>query len=134
MFMAARCQGIFVVIHEFECHGWQVEVGHLGNPMRFNELHQLIGQGLRWQATPYVPFSAVATIPALFLPSSRQECQEDATDSARTSQARSSPNRKKISSNIAPTTPMHRHALYRLREIPSPQYCQRACQRYPLTA
>ena len=38
-----------MVIHEFECHRWQVEVGHLGNPMRFNEQHQLIGQGLRWQ-------------------------------------------------------------------------------------
>ena len=86
-----------MAIHEFERHGWQVEVGHLGNPMRFNEQHQLIGQGLRWQTTPYVPFLAVATIPALFLPSSRQECEEDATDSARTSQARSSPNQKKTS-------------------------------------
>jgi len=63
--------------------------------MRFNEQHQLIGQELRWQTTPYVPFSAVATIPALFLPSSRQEYQEDATASARTSRARSSPNQKK---------------------------------------
>lgn len=71
--------------------------------MRLNEQHQLISQGLRWQATPYVPFSAVATMPALFLPSSRQECQEDATAFVRTSQAKSSPNRKKISSNIAPT-------------------------------
>ena len=73
--------------------------------MRLNEQHQLISQGLRWQATPYVPFSAVATIPALFLPSSRQKCQEDATAFVRTSQAKSSPNRKKISSNTAPTAP-----------------------------
>lgn len=88
---------IFVVIHKVECHGWQVEVGHLGNPMRLNEQHQLIDQGLRWQTTPYVPFSAVATILVLFLPSSWQECQEDATDSAGTSQARNSPNQKKTS-------------------------------------
>ena len=74
--------------------------------MRLNEQHQLIGQGLRWQTTPYVPFSAVATIPALFLPSSRQECQEDATAFVRTSQAKSSLTRKKISSNTAPTASM----------------------------
>ena len=73
--------------------------------MRLNEQHQLISQGLRWQATPYVPFSAVATILALFLPSSWQKCQEDATAFVRTSQAKSSPNRKKISSNTAPTAP-----------------------------
>ncbi|SUB94672.1 Uncharacterised protein [Prevotella denticola] len=73
--------------------------------MRLNEQHQLISQGLRWQATPYVPFSAVATILALFLPSSWLECQEDATAFVRTSQAKSSPNRKKISSNTAPTAP-----------------------------
>ena len=73
--------------------------------MRLNEQHQLISQGLRWQATPYVPFLAVATILALFLSSSRQECQEDATAFVRTSQAKSSPNRKKISSNTAPTAP-----------------------------
>lgn len=72
--------------------------------------------------------SAVATIPALFLPSCRQECQENATVSVRTSQAKSSPNRKKISSNIAPTAPMLRHALYRLQEISCPQYCQRTCK------
>ena len=75
-----------MAIHEFERHGWQVEVGHIGNPMRFNEQHRLIGQGLRWQTTPYVPFSAVATIPALFLPSIRQESR-GRNDSARTSQA-----------------------------------------------
>lgn len=73
--------------------------------MHLNEQHQLISQELRWQATPYVPFSAAATIPALFLPSSRQECQEDATAFVRTSQAKSSPNRKKISSNTPPTAP-----------------------------
>ena len=54
---------------------------------------------------PYVPFLAVATILALFLSSSRQECQEDATAFVRTSQAKSSPNRKKISSNTAPMAP-----------------------------
>jgi len=56
-----------VFIHEFECHGWQVEVGHLGNPMRFNEQHQLIGQGLRWQTTPYVPFFNRSNNPDLIL-------------------------------------------------------------------
>lgn len=54
---------------------------------------------------PYVPFSAVATILTLFLSSSRQECQEDATAFVRTSQAKSSPNRKKISSNTTLTDP-----------------------------
>ena len=73
--------------------------------MRLNEQHQLISQGLRWQATPHVHFSVVATILTLFLPSSWQECQEDATAFVRTSQAKSSPNRKKISSNTAPTAP-----------------------------
>lgn len=35
----------WVVIHEFECHGWLVEAVYLGNPMRHNEKYLLINQG-----------------------------------------------------------------------------------------
>lgn len=108
--------------------------GSSRQPMRLNEQHQLISQGIRWQATPYVPFSAVATIPALFLPSSRQECQEDATDLVRTSQLKSSPNRKKISSNTAPTAPTLSIPSTSAREIPRPRHRQCASERHLITA
>ena len=49
--------------------------------------------------------STVATTPTLSLPFSRQVYQEGATASARTSQAKSSPNQKKTCSNTAPTAP-----------------------------
>ena len=35
----------WVVCHEFERHGWQVEDVYLGNPMRHNEKYLLINQG-----------------------------------------------------------------------------------------
>jgi hypothetical protein len=35
----------WVVIHEFEKHGWQVEPVYLGNPMRHDEKYLLINQG-----------------------------------------------------------------------------------------
>ncbi len=35
----------WVVIHEFERHGWQVEAVYLGNPMRHDEKYLLINQG-----------------------------------------------------------------------------------------
>ncbi len=35
----------WVVIHEFERHGWQVEAVYIGNPMRHDEKYLLINQG-----------------------------------------------------------------------------------------
>ena len=35
----------WVVVHEFERHGWQVEAVYLGNPMRHDEKYLLINQG-----------------------------------------------------------------------------------------
>ena len=35
----------YVIIHEFERHGWQVEDVYLGNPMRHDEKYLLINQG-----------------------------------------------------------------------------------------
>lgn len=36
----------WVVIHEFERHGWHVEAVYIGNPMRHDEKYLLINQGL----------------------------------------------------------------------------------------
>lgn len=35
----------WVVVHEFERHGWTVEAVYLGNPMRYDEKYPLINQG-----------------------------------------------------------------------------------------
>ena len=35
----------WVVVHEFEKHGWQVEAVYIGNPMRHDEKYLLINQG-----------------------------------------------------------------------------------------
>ena len=35
----------YVVVHEFERHGWQVQDVYLGNPMRHDEKYLLINQG-----------------------------------------------------------------------------------------
>lgn len=35
----------YVIVHEFERHGWQVESIYLGNPMRHDEKYLLINQG-----------------------------------------------------------------------------------------
>ena len=35
----------WVVIHEFERHGWHVEAVYIGNPMRYDEKYLLINQG-----------------------------------------------------------------------------------------
>ena len=35
----------WVVVHEFERHGWTVEAVYLGNPMRHDEKYLLINQG-----------------------------------------------------------------------------------------
>ena len=35
----------WVVVHEFERHGWQVIDVYLGNPMRHDEKYLLINQG-----------------------------------------------------------------------------------------
>ncbi len=35
----------WVVVHEFERHGWQVEAVYIGNPMRHDEKYLLINQG-----------------------------------------------------------------------------------------
>ena len=35
----------WVVVHEFERHGWQVEPVYIGNPMRHDEKYLLINQG-----------------------------------------------------------------------------------------
>ena len=35
----------WVVVHEFECHGWSVQDVYLGNPIRHDERYLLINQG-----------------------------------------------------------------------------------------
>ena len=37
----------WVIIHEFECHGWQVNDVYLGNPMRHDEKYLLINQAFQ---------------------------------------------------------------------------------------
>ena len=41
----------WVVVHEFERHGWSVQDVYLGNPMRHDEKYLLINQGFFRQAT-----------------------------------------------------------------------------------
>lgn len=45
----------WVVVHEFERHGWSVQDVYLGNPMRHDEKYLLINQGFsrKQRLTPY---------------------------------------------------------------------------------
>ena len=122
-----------MVIHEFECHGWQVEMGHLGNPMRSNKQHQLIGQGFRWQATPYVPFSIVATIPALFFHPVGRSVKR--TQRIPQGQVRRETRRIRRRHLRAPHRRLRRirHPLHQLREIPRPRHRQCTSERHLIT-
>ena len=95
---------IFVVIHEFERHGWQVEEVYLGNPMRHDEKYLLINQGFAGKQR-LMPFFNRSNNPDLILAIQSAGVSRGRNGLARTSQARNSPNQKRTCLNTAPTAP-----------------------------
>lgn len=95
---------IFVVIHEFERHGWQVEEVYLGNPMRHDEKYLLINQGFAGKQR-LMPFFNRSNNPELILAIQSAGVSRGRNGFARTSQAKSSLSQKSTCLNTAPTAP-----------------------------
>ena len=106
----------WVVIHEFECHGWRVEAVYLSNPMHHEEKHLLINQGFadKQRLMPFFNRSnnedLILAIQSAGVSNGRNgllPLGRATSWSAKTSQAKNSPNPKKTCSNTARTAPMH---------------------------
>lgn len=95
----------WVVVHEFERHGWTVEAVYLGNPMRHDEKYLLINQGFAGKQR-LMPFFNRQNNDDLILAIQAAGEAAAATVFARTKAERNLPSRKKTSSSTAQTAPM----------------------------
>lgn len=94
----------WVVVHEFERHGWTVEAVYLGNPMRHDEKYLLINQGFAGKQR-LMPFFNRQNNDDLILAIQAAGEAAAATVSEKTKVAKNLPRAKKTFSNIAPTAP-----------------------------
>lgn len=95
----------WVIAHEFERHGWQVEAVYIGNPMRhmrntFSSIRASPGSSASCRS------STVRTTTTSFSQSKPPGSLAVATASARTKAVKNSPSPRRTCSNTAPTAPM----------------------------
>ena len=91
----------WVVVHEFERHGWSVQDVYLGNPMRHDEKYLLINQDFQASNVSCLT-STVKTTMILFLPFNRQVWNVEEMAFAKTSPPRKIPNQRRTCWSIAP--------------------------------
>lgn len=95
----------WVVVHEFERHGWSVQDVYLGNPMRHDEKYLLINQGFSGKQR-LMPYFNCQNNEILFLPYKVQGWNVEETVSAKTSPQRKIPNQRRTCWSIVPMAQM----------------------------